>query len=141
MRTDPRRALHLGVLVGVSTAGYAASLAGVTMLQSASDRATIGAREPLVRTTAVVAADHDAVEQVMRDATDRYTEIAGRYAALDPGIGDLEKTLDKLDILTHHITDSAASLPTRVKLPAVNPAQAPVAAPRIHAVTGASGAG
>lgn len=141
MRTDPRRAIHLGVLVGVSTAGYAASLAGVTMLQSASDRAIIGTRDPVARSTAAIAAHHDTIEQAMRDATDRYTEIAVRYAGLDPGIGALEGKLDDLDILAHRITDTAASLPTRVKLPAVHAAPAPVAAPRIHAVTGASGAG
>jgi hypothetical protein len=139
MRTDPRRATHLGVLIGLSTAGYAATLAGVTTLQSASDRSTIEDRRPLVRVATDAAAHHDALEQVVRDATDRYAEIAGRYAGLGPAIGDLEGDLDALDVVTHKITDSAASLPTRVKLPAVGPAPAPVAAPRTHATTGASG--
>src|SRR6185369_14917569 len=36
--TDPRRPLHLAVMLGASAALYAASMAGVALLQSNADR-------------------------------------------------------------------------------------------------------
>jgi len=43
MGIDPRRVLHIGVLMSVSTAAYALALAGVTTLQSTADRTLIAA--------------------------------------------------------------------------------------------------
>jgi hypothetical protein len=139
MRTDRRRAIHIGVLVGMSTAAYAAALAGVATLQSAADRAAIAASGPVGRAASDVSAGHDVLESTLVDAADRYTEIADRYARLEPAIGDLEGTLDDLAIVTQRITDSAAQLPTRVPLPGVRVAPAAAPVPRTHAVTGASG--
>jgi hypothetical protein len=139
MGIEARRALHIGVLLGVSTTAYAAALTGVTALQSAADRALIAARQPTARITAEVSAAHAGLEARLREATDRYTVTARRYADLEPAIGDLESTLDDLATVTERITKSAAGLPTRVALPAVRSAPAPAARPTTHAVTGASG--
>ncbi|HET9085179.1 MAG TPA: hypothetical protein VFN41_12335 [Candidatus Limnocylindrales bacterium] len=140
MATDTRRGLHIGVLVGVSTAAYAAVLAAVTTLQSAADGALIAARDPIARTVASVASDHDAIERRLGVATERYSGIAGGYAHLGPAIDDLELALDQLAATTRRVGASAARLPARVALPAVGSAPSRATAPRTHAVTRASGA-
>lgn len=140
MATDARRGLHLGVLVGLSTAAYAAALAGVTTLQSATDGALIAARDPLARAVDAATSDHDVLEYQLRGATDRYTSIAGEYADLGPAIADLEVTLDELAAVTARVGESAARLPSRVALPAVRTAPGRVAPPTTHAVSRASGA-
>jgi hypothetical protein len=140
MGTDTRRGLHVCVLAGVSTATYAVVLAGVTSLQSASDAALISTRDPIARTVASVASDHDALDRRISDATDRYSSIAGEYASLGPAIDDLELKLDQLAATTRRVGASAAQLPARVALPAVRSAPGRLAAPATHAVTGASGA-
>ena len=140
MGTDTRRGLHVGVLVGVSTVTYAAVLAGVTSLQSASDAALIRARDPIARTVASVASDHDILERRAGAAADRYSSVAGEYASLGPAIDDLELTLDLLAATTRRLGASAAQLPARVALPSVRSAPGRLTAPATHAVTGASGA-
>ena len=139
MGTDARRGLHVGVLVGVSTAAYAATLAGITTLQSASDATLIAAREPIARTVDSVASDHGALERQRHGATDRYSTIAGEYAALGPAIDDLELSLDRLAAMTRRVGASAAQLPARVALPSVRSAPGRAAPPTTHAVTRASG--
>ena len=139
MATDSRRGLHVGVLVGVSTAAYAAALAGVTALQSKTDGAAIAARDPIARTVSAVASDHDTLEASLGVATDRYSSIAGAYKDLGPAIDDLEVTLDQLAATTRRIGASAARLPARVALPAVGSAPSRATAPTTHAVTRASG--
>lgn len=139
MATDARRGLHLGVLVGVSTAAYAAALAAVTSLQSAADGALIAARDPIARTVTSVASDHHVIEGRLGVATERYSRIAGGYADLGPAIDDVEHALDQLAATTRRVGVSAAQLPARVALPSVRSAPGRVAAPATHAVTRASG--
>jgi hypothetical protein len=139
MRIDLPRTTHVGVLVGVSAVGYAAVLAGITALQSASDRAVIGARAPIASAAADIAEQHEDLARELRDASDRYMGIADRYGELAPGLDDLDGELDDLARIVERVTDSAASLPTRIALPKLRPAPAPAGAPTTHAVTGASG--
>ena len=139
MATDTHRGLHIGVLVGVSTAAYATVLAGVTALQSATDGTLIAARDPIARTLGAVASDHHALERRLRSATDRYSSIAGEYADLGPAIDDLELRLDQLAATTRRVGASAAQLPARVALPSVRSAPDRITAPTTHAVTRASG--
>jgi hypothetical protein len=139
MRTDARRTIHLGVLVGVSTVGYAATLAGVTALQSASDRTVVSARAPALHAAAEIAEEHDDLGRALRAASDRYVGLADRYSDLEPRLDDLEGTLDDLGGTVERVTDSAAGLPTRLALPQLRPAPAAASAPTTHAVTGASG--
>jgi hypothetical protein len=140
MATDARRGLHLGVLIGVSTAAYAAALAGVTALQSATDTQLLTARDPIARTVGGVASAHDMLEHQLAGATDRYSSLAGQYAAVGPTIADLELTLDQLAATTRRVGASAAQLPARIALPAVRSAPGRVSPPTTHAVTRASGA-
>jgi hypothetical protein len=139
MGIDPRRVLHIGVLVGVSTTAYAVALAGVTTLQSTADRALIAARGPIDRAARDLALRHDLLERTIGDTTARYAEIQDRYSRLGPAIADLESNLDGLATVTQRITHTAAQLPTRVALPAVRVEPAAGSAPRVHAVTRASG--
>jgi hypothetical protein len=139
MGIDPRRVLHIGVLMSVSTAAYALALAGVTTLQSTADRTLIAARAPVDRSVRDLALRHDLLERAVRDSTSRYAEIQDRYARLGPAIADLESNIGDLATVSQRITHSAAQLPTRVALPAVRVAPAAASAPRVHAVTSASG--
>ena len=139
MGIDARRPVHLAVMLGASTGAYALALAAVTGFQSASDAAALRASAPLVAAQTSVGADHGVLEQDLRDATDRYTELADRYDRLTPRLADLEAALDSLAGSTQAITESAAALPDRISLPAVRRAPQAVAAPRTHAVTSASG--
>jgi len=139
MATDDRRGLHLGVLFGISTAAYAATLAGVTTLQHASDAEVIAARDPIARTVESVRADGDALERGLRGAADRYSAVAGDYSDLGPAVDDLELKLDELAVMTRRIGATAARLPERVALPSVGRAPGRVAPPTTHAVTRASG--
>ena len=139
MATDDRRGLHVGVLVGISTAAYAATLAGVTSLQHASDAALIAARDPVARTVYAVRADGDALEGRLRVAADRYSAVAGDYSDLGPAVDDLELKLDDLAVMTRRIDASAARLPARVALPSVGSAPGRATPPTTHAVTRASG--
>ncbi|HET7167826.1 MAG TPA: hypothetical protein VFI69_01365 [Candidatus Limnocylindrales bacterium] len=140
MGTDPRRPVHLAVLLGVSTGAYAVALAAVTGLQSASDTAARRAIDPIVATQTSVGVDHGLLERDLRDATARYSELADQYDRFTPRLLDLEAALDSLAGSTQRITDGTAALPTRISLPPVRRApQVVAAAPRTHAVTSASG--
>ena len=140
MGIDPRRVLHIGVLVSVSSVAYAVALAGVTTIQSTADRALIAARGPIDRVAGDLALQHDLLERAVGDSASRYAEIQDRYSRLGLAIGDLESNLDDVATVTQRINNSAARLPTRVALPTVRNAPAAARAPRVHAVTGASGA-
>jgi len=136
-----RRPWHVGTYLGVSIGTYAVLLAGVTGTQSDADAALIEARRPGAEAAAELRAAHDRLElEVSRiaarysDAGRAYERVAERVAGLDGVLGDLRVTVAEVD-------GSAASLPTRVSLPAVRrTVAAPVAAvPAVHATTGASG--
>ncbi|MFL5685949.1 MAG: hypothetical protein ACJ77D_07835 [Chloroflexota bacterium] len=139
MGNEARRGLHVGVLIGVSTAAYAATLAGVTTAQSTADRALIAARDPIAEAVAAMASDHDALERRLGAASDHYSRIASDYAGLRPAIDDLEATLDTLAATTRRVGASVAQLPARVALPAARSAPGRATAPTTHAVTRASG--
>lgn len=131
--------VHLAILVGCSTGAYAASLAFVTSLQSRADAAVVRARDPIERAVATVASRHDQLDRSVSATADAYDRLASTYATLDPAFATLEHRLDDLAALTSSISKSAASLPSRVSLPAIHASSRQAAPPRIHAITGASG--
>ncbi len=94
--TETRRPVHLAVLVGVSAGAYAASLAGVTALQSATDARIAAERAPAKHAVDVMAGGADELETSLDAATHAYTVAAGRYARLAPQLTDMETSLDKL---------------------------------------------
>jgi len=138
--TERRVPAHLAVLVGVSAGAYAASLAGVTALQSAADAHLTAQRAPISLAADTAAAEHETLSGALDAAARRYAEIARRYETVTIEMGRVGTSLDDLATRAAALSESAASLPTRFSLPAVRPAPArTVAAPATHATTGASG--
>lgn len=138
---EKRRPVHLAVLIGLSASAYAGSLAVVTMLQSATDAALAAERAPIREIAEAITAGHDDLETTVADAARRYSLITERYGALLPELARVETSLDTLAKTTSRVTDSALTLPSHVSLPTVltAPRIVRVAAPTIHATTGASG--
>ena len=137
--TDTRRPIHLVVMVGASTALYAISVAGVTALQSASDRDLIRRQSPAEDAAARWRLGNDHLETTLGRASDAYAGAADRYRALAPGIDGMETSLDSLAGRIQAVGGAAKALPDRVSLPKM-PRTAPAATrPRTTATTGASG--
>lgn len=139
--TELRRPLHLAVLAGLSAGAYAGSLALVTMLQSSADAALVAERVPVRAAADEIAASHDGLEAAVAAAANRYSRLAERYSGLLPAIAGIETSIDSLAKTTAAVSDSTLSLPTHVRLPAVQaaPRVVRVAAPATQATTGASG--
>jgi hypothetical protein len=139
--TELRRPLHLAVLAGLSAGAYAGSLALVTMLQSSADAALVAERVPVRAAADEIAASHDGLEAAVAAAANRYSRLAERYSGLLPAIAGIETSIDSLAETTAAVSDSTLSLPTHVRLPAVQaaPRVVRVAAPATQATTGASG--
>jgi hypothetical protein len=137
--TDARRPTHLAVLLGASAGIYAASLAGVTALQSSADRAIIDARAPLDAATVSLTGGHDALESDLDRADRAYGDAAARYDRLAPRLDGLETSLDTLAGTVTQVSGAAKALPGRVTLPKVTRTVQTKAAPVTHATTGASG--
>ena len=137
---DRRLPSHLVVLVGVSAGAYAISLAGVTALQSHADVRLIEQRRPFQEAAGSAGLDHDALEAAVESATRRYDALAARYERVGSGLVSVEDRLDTLAARAAALTESAASLPTRISLPRVPSAPRVVSRPpRTDATTGASG--
>ena len=60
--TDPRRPLHLAVMLGASAALYAGSMAGVALLQSDADRALTQRQAPAKDAVARLQDGHDRLD-------------------------------------------------------------------------------
>ena len=139
--TDRRMPTHLAFLVGVSAGAYAFALAGVTALQSSADAGLIAERLPAAQAADQAARDHDALEQAVSSAADRYTALADRYDQAGAGIGGVESALDGLASRAASLTRSTTVLRVApFSLPKLAPSVArSVSAPRTHATTKASG--
>lgn len=131
---------HLFVLIGVSAGVYAVSLAGVTGVQSAADAKVHAQREP-IRLAADAARDqHDRLEAAVEAASQRYQELADRYASSGEWLTGMEGSLDTLASRAADLSESTASLPTRFSLPSVRAAAPRTSSkPKTHTTTRASG--
>jgi hypothetical protein len=142
-RTSARLPVHLVVIGGLTTAAYAISLAAVTSLQVAGDRALIAARDPVRQAIGRLSRSYDHLESAVASSRGRYMSAADRYGDVSGAAGDLQLELEALAEMIGEIEGSVASVPTRLSLPAV-PQAAPGPAgqpPKSHARTGASGGG
>jgi hypothetical protein len=139
--TDIRRPLHLVVLVGASTAVYAASLAGVAAFQSADDRALTERQAPAADAVTRLRDGHDGLEATIGRAADAYSQAAAGYDALTPRIQEAETALDQLAERVHAIGGTAQALPGRVSLPPISRSVITTtgAKPKTSGSTGASG--
>jgi hypothetical protein len=138
--TERRRPVHLAVLVGMSASAYAASLAGVTALQSATDARVAADRAPASHAADVLATGHDRLETSLDRVNRAYTQAATRYAALGTRLVDMEASLDALGTRVKKVTGAANALPGHVNLPTIRSTTRVVTRTKVvHATTGASG--
>lgn len=138
--TEARRPVHLVVLFGASVGLYAVSLAGVTALQSSTERAIALDRAPAVTDLDALAAANDRLTHGVDLAARAYDRSTGSYDTLTPRLGDAETRLADLAAAVADVQGAARALPARVALPAVRAATPrSVAAPKVQATTGASG--
>lgn len=130
---------HVLVMLGASTAGYAAILAGVAGLQSHADAALIAAQAPATSGAARLIAGHDALQAALDAARAGYDATAQAYASARPGLDALEGSLADLATTAAQIDGVSRSLPARALLPSVRQAAGSRSAPPTHSTTGASG--
>ena len=118
--TDARRPLHLAVMIGASTAVYAASLAAVAAFQSADDRALTERQAPAADAVARLHAGHDRLEATIGQVSDAYDQAAGGYDALAPRLQAAEDALDALAGRVTAVGGAAQALPGHVSLPPIS---------------------
>ncbi len=152
--TEPRRPLHIPIVVGISAGLYAASLAAVTGLQSAHDVATAAAAAPGADTAALLRSSHDQLDAELARARAAYTAAADHYDALTKQLAGLETRLAGLAAQADSLRSAPLAVPGAAAIAvgqggivvhrgtaaAVGAAPAAAAAPAVHATTGASGA-
>ena len=134
--------LDVPVILGVSAAVYAASLAAVTGLQAGQDQAVRDANVELAGSIADARLTREDAEVQLLLARHAYGRLAGGYEDVRAEADRLSREVAELASAVEAVTGSAAQLPASVPL---RPAQrivtvtVPVAAPAVHATTGASG--
>ena len=87
---------HVGVVLGLATAGYAVTLAGVTALQSGADAAVAAARSPIGAAIDATAAGHDRLDAALGAAGQDYDAAAARYQAAADQLTAVEAQIDAL---------------------------------------------
>jgi hypothetical protein len=138
--STPARA---GMLLGVSAAVYAVSLAGVSALQASSDAQLAAQRQPALDAVAAARSTNDALEAALARAGADAQAAASAYDAAGNDIAAYQARVDELAALVADVQGSAASLPSRISLPKVT-VRAPTvvtrsSAPRTTTRTTASG--
>ena len=140
MPRAPRVPAHVGVLLGISTAAYAVTLAGVTGLQASSDAELVRERAPAQAGISDLGARNDQLSGELGLASQRYNTLADAYAAAGGRISDLEAALGDLATTVQAIDGVSRSLPSRISLPPVRHVTSGGSAPATSSTTGASGA-
>ncbi|GEM_PF-2014629 len=139
---EPRRPLHLAVVAGLSVGAYAATLAGVTALQAASDHDLVAANAPAADMLALLTAEHDRLEARMTEASSAYDSAAAAYADIGPTLTAMEKRLAKLAAQVRAVEGSAAwTPPAPARLPTISKGSRPAATPRPTPNGGTGGSG
>jgi hypothetical protein len=115
--TTPARA---GMLIGVSAAIYAVSLATVSGLQYQSEADLASQHQPMLETIAQARAANDALEATVMAADARAQALAADYAAAGGDVAAYQAKLDDLAKLVAKVRGSAAALSTRINLPSVS---------------------
>jgi hypothetical protein len=134
--TTPARA---GILLGASAAVYAVTLAGISVLQAHDDAATVARHQPYVDVLARQRAANDELEAAVRQADQQVHALGGWYTQTGDRLAAYEARLDALAALVADVQGTAAALPARISLPAVNVRTSVGSAPRTSATSGASG--
>ena len=130
------------MLIGVSAAVYAVSLAAVAGLQFRTETATAEAQAPMVAAVERTRAANDALESMLLAADAKASALEAEYANAGTDAAAFQARLNELAALVAQVKGSAATLPTAISLPTVK-AHGAVAgsgrAPATSGVTSASG--
>jgi hypothetical protein len=143
--SEPRRPLHIAVVVGLSAGAYAASLAGVTALQSTSDQDLVAANGPAANAVRTLRSEHDRLDDRLVAAASTYDAATAAYTDISDELAAMEKKLGKLAAEVHKVQGSAAWTPPpppAARLPTVSRSGSgsnPGPRPTPHATSGASG--
>lgn len=142
-RSSTQRA-DVPILLGVSTALYAISLAGVTGLQAAQDSAARARSASLANAVSAAQRDREALELAVRAAGSAYNQDAAAYGDARDRLDRLASEISALAASVQAVSGSAAQLPAAAPMRApaqvvtiAPPPAAPV--PAVQATTGASG--
>lgn len=130
---------HVGVMLGVSTAAYAVTLAAVTGMQASSEATLAAERAPVIARIADLNARNQALTDDLALAGRHYDAVARAYLDAGGQLADLETALASLATSVQSIDGVSRSLPTSVSLPRVSRASSG-GAPATSSTTGASGA-
>lgn len=130
---------HVGVMLGVSTAAYAVTLAGVTALQATSEAELAAERAPAIARLQDLATGNDRLAAEVALAGQRYDAAAQAYTAAGGRLADLESALADLATSAQAIDGVSRSLPNAASLPRVSRVSVGGAAPATSSTTGASG--
>jgi hypothetical protein len=109
--SEPRRPVHLAVIVGLSAGAYAVSLAGVTALQAASDQRLDAANGPAADAVKTLQAEHARLDDRLAAAASTYDAATIAYADISSHLEAMEKRLGKLAVEVHKVKGSAAWTP------------------------------
>jgi hypothetical protein len=135
--------LDVPVLLALSTTLYAASLAGVTALQSSQDEAVRASTADLRAMLDRAREERAWLERAVGANESAFNTHVEAYADLETRASAISEELAELASLVDEVTGSAASLPTQLPhaptVTRVVQVTIPAAAPQTHATTGASG--
>lgn len=126
--TTPARA---GVLIGVSAAVYAVSLAAVGGFQAQADAETSARNQAAMDAVLQVRAANDALEAAVKDADTRTRALGAQYTSVTQDMATYQDQLARLSALVAKVQGSAAALNGSVSLPTVT----------IHGAVGGGGGG
>jgi hypothetical protein len=125
-------------MLSATTAGYAATLAGIASLQSGGEATLIAARSPTIEEVARLGSGHDALAARLEEARRSYGDAADAYARAMALREAVDRNLALLAATVAEIDGVARNLPTSIRVP-VQRTVVQVKAPPTITTTGASG--
>jgi len=129
---------HIGVMLGLSTAAYAVSLAAVATDQSGADAAAALARAPALDAIGSMSRANDALDAAVGRADGELSAVNADYGAAGSRLTSLEAALAAFAGTVADIDGVSRTLPATVPLPAISsPTRGSL--PTTHSTTGASG--
>ncbi len=110
---------HVGVMLGLSAAGYGLTLAAVTALQSNSEAAIVADRAPAAAAIEQLATGHASLASSLAAAANRYAAAAAGYGDAAQRLGAVEAELGALSKAVAGVDGASRALPASAPLPTV----------------------
>lgn len=112
-------ATRAGVLIGVSAAVYAVSLATVAGLEAQTQSRAVAAAQPELDAIASAKAANDETDAAIKDADARLRALASDYNSASTDMATYQAQFQQLSALVARIQGSAAAMNANFKLPSV----------------------